>query len=66
VFGVAFAPNVKGLPKAVQKSFRYVVTELGYIYPDRANDPCLAKIHDAEYQTNSSLFTDTECYDTGS
>ena len=56
VFGIAFSPEVKGLPKAVNKVYRFVVTELGYVYPDRANDDCMAKIYDAEFLTTSKTF----------
>lgn len=59
VFGVAFAPNVNGLPKAVFKSYRFVVTELGYVYPDRQNDKCLSAIYDNDFVTTSKTFAIT-------
>ena len=56
VFGITFDPNVKGLPGPAQKVFDFVVTDLGYVYPNRTNDPCVGGIADADYQTNASFF----------
>ncbi len=61
-FIILFDPNVTGLPKAVQKTFSYVVTELGYMFP-AANDDCLWQIVDEDYSTKSSTFKEgTSCY----
>ena len=61
-FIILFDPNVTGLPKAVQKTFSYVVTELGYMFP-AANDDCLWQIVDEDYSTKSSTFKEgTHCY----
>lgn len=56
VFGIAFAPNVNGLPASIQKSYQFIVTELGYAFPDRENDDCSALIYDANFETNSKTF----------
>lgn len=61
VWGVLFAPEVRGLPNAVNKTYSFVVTELGYVYPDRENDPCLSAIYDADFQTNSQTFASDVC-----
>ena len=55
VFGIAFDPSVNGLPKAVNKAYKFIVTELGYVYPDRS-DECLSQIYDADFLTNSKTF----------
>lgn len=56
VFGITFDPNVKGLPGPAQKVFDFVVTDLGYVYPNRTSDTCVGGIADADYQTNASFF----------
>lgn len=57
-FGVAFNPNVQGLPSDVQQNYLFAVTELGYVYPDRVNDTCLAEIFDNDFVTNSTTFAE--------
>ncbi len=39
----------------MHKTFSFVVTELGYIYP-AADDKCLWDIYDSDYTTNSKTF----------
>ena len=58
VFGIAFNPNVQGLPRSVQKNYQFVITELGYVYPDRVNDTCMGEIYDAEFITTSKNFSE--------
>lgn len=66
IWGIAFAPKVNGLPKAVQKSYKFVITELGYVYPDRSVDNCMAGIWDAEFMTTSKTFKEgSACVPTG-
>lgn len=66
IWGISFAPKVNGLPKAVQKSYQFLVTELGYVYPDRANDDCVGEIWDAEFLTTSKTFAEGgKCVDYG-
>ena len=61
VFGVAVDPEVAGLPKAVNTAYKFVVTELGYVYPDRS-DECLSAIFDAKFNTNTKTFgKDSAC-----
>ena len=61
VFGVGFAPNVQGLPKAVNKVYPFIVTELGYVFPD-INDDCIEKLSNEKYMTNAKSFAaGTEC-----
>lgn len=55
VFGITFDPNVNGLPKTNQKSYDFVVTELGYVYPNK-NDICTLTIYNNDYQTTSKIF----------
>ena len=64
VWDVAFDPAVSGLPRKVNKAYRYVVTELGYVYPDRLNDTCMGAMYDANFETNSKFFAsdDNACY----
>lgn len=58
VWGVSFAPEVNGLPRAINKTYKFAVTELGYVYPDVADD-CLRSIYEADFQTTTKSFTDT-------
>ena len=61
VFGVAVDPEVTGLPKAVNTAYKFLVTELGYVYPDRT-DKCLSAIFDAKFNTNTKTFgKDSAC-----
>ena len=61
VFGIAVDPEVAGLPKAVNTAYKFVVTELGYVYPDRS-DECLSAIFDAKFNTNTKTFgKDSAC-----
>ena len=55
VFGLAFKPNVNGLPKAAQKIYPFVVTELGYVYPDKMDD-CMRKIAEDDYAVKTVFF----------
>lgn len=62
VFGVTFSPNVNGLPKTAQQTFDYVVTDLGYVYPNVVNDKCLELIYRGDFNTNASYFKEnTAC-----
>lgn len=56
VFNINFDPNANGLPKSVQKNFNFIVTELGYVFPND-EDECLWKIYEADWNTNSKTFT---------
>ena len=55
VWGISFDPMVSGLPSAVNHSYRFVVTELGYVYPN-INDDCISAIYAADFQTNAKTF----------
>ena len=57
VWGVSFAPEVNGLPRAINKTYKFAVTELGYVYPDVADD-CLRSIYEADFQTTTKSFTE--------
>lgn len=63
VFGVAFAPRVNGLPtKIAQPTYRFVVTELGYVYPDRRDD-CMRLIADNDYAVKGTYYAeDAACH----
>lgn len=50
-----FDPRVTGLPAAVQKTYSFVVTELGYVYPNN-RDNCLEAIYNADFSTNARFF----------
>ena len=50
-----FDPRVTGLPAAVQKTYSFVVTELGYVYPNN-QDNCLEAIYNADFSTNARFF----------
>ena len=54
-FNISFMPNSNGLPDAVQKTYNFTVTELGYVFPS-ANDSCLWNIYNAGWTTNSATF----------
>jgi len=56
VWGIAFDPVISGLPRDVHRAFRFVVTELGYVFPDRDNDACSGLILDANFETNPRFF----------
>ena len=56
VFGVTFAPKVNGLPATAQKSFDFVVTDLGFVYPNENNDKCTKAIYNSDFLTNASFF----------
>lgn len=58
VFVFDFDPKVTGLPNAIQKTYSFVVTELGYVYPN-SQDNCLEAIYNADFATNARLFRDT-------
>lgn len=55
VFAIEFDPAVTGLPDSVQKTFTFVVTELGYVYP-HGNDGCLEAIYQADFASNANTF----------
>ena len=55
VYGITFAPNVNGLPNTAQKTYDFVVTDLGYVYPNK-NDECMEAIYKADFETNASNF----------
>lgn len=58
---VAFEPKVTGLPKATQKQYDFVITELGYVFPAEY-DECLWLIYDDNWVTNSKTFkNNTSC-----
>lgn len=52
---IAFEPKVTGLPKATQKRYDFVITELGYVFPAEY-DKCLWTIYDDNWVTNSKTF----------
>lgn len=56
VFGVTFSPNVAGLPNTVQQTYDFVVTELGFVYPNAENDKCMQYIYKNDFNTNSAMF----------
>ena len=56
IFGVTFSPEIKGLPSAAQQSFDFVVTELGYVFPNAVEDFCTAAIAAEEFNTNARTF----------
>ena len=60
VWGIAFDPQVNGLPKIVNHAYRFVVTELGYIYPDET-DACMAAIFANDFNTNATTFKSVSC-----
>lgn len=63
---ISFDPVVNGMPKATQKAYDFVVTELGYVYPS-AQDPCLSGIFASDFITNSSTYsTGSACVGEGS
>lgn len=53
-FEIVFNPAVKGLSSALQSSYSFVVTELGYVYP-KDNDNCLWAIYENGYTTTQEL-----------
>ena len=57
VWGVSFAPEVNGLPRAINKTYKFAITELGYVYPDM-QDTCLRSIYEADFQTTTKSFTE--------
>lgn len=56
VFNINFDPKANGLPKSVQKNFNFVVTELGYVFPNDEDD-CLWAIYEKDWITNAKMFT---------
>ena len=56
VLAIAFDPAVNGLPGVVNKVYHFVVTELGYVFPDTATDDCMEQIYEADYLTNTTTF----------
>ena len=56
VFNINFDPKANGLPSTVQKNFNFIVTELGYVFPND-NDDCLWKIYEDDWNTNARTFT---------
>lgn len=63
VFGVSFAPNVNGMTKSAQKSYDYVVTELGYVYPNTTDDKCMETLAEADYAVKGTHYADgANCY----
>lgn len=54
-FILLFDPNVTGLQKNIHRTFSFVITELGYMYP-AANDDCLWDIYGSDFVTNSKTF----------
>ena len=56
VFNINFDPKANGLPSTVQKNFNFIVTELGYVFPND-NDECLWKIYEDDWNTNARTFT---------
>ena len=56
VFNINIDPKANGLPKTVQKNFNFVVTELGYVFPND-DDDCLWQIYEADWSTNAKTFT---------
>ena len=55
MFGIAYNPNVQGLPQATQQAYGFVVTERGYVYP-YSLDACMEEIYSNNYQTKASTF----------
>ena len=57
-FTLSFDPHVNGLPTSAQKRYKFVVTELGYVFPS-TDDPCLVAIagDDNVYSSRSELYT---------
>ena len=49
-FILLFDPNVTGLQKDIHRTFSFVVTELGYMFP-AANDSCLWDIYGNDFVT---------------
>lgn len=63
VFGVSFAPNVNGMTKSAQKSYDYVVTELGYVYPNTTDDKCMETLAEADYAVKGTHYKEgASCY----
>ena len=54
-FVVTFVPNA-GLPANIQTAYNFVVTELGYVYPENS-DVCLQTIYKNGYKTTQTIFT---------
>ena len=57
-FSLTFDPHINGLPTSAQKRYRFIVTELGYVFPDKT-DTCLSKIAGADqvYSSKSEYYT---------
>lgn len=63
-FGIRFSPNVTGVPKSSQQSFFFVVTNLGYAYPD-TDDKCTTELYLKGYSTGAGDFKEganTGCF----
>ena len=56
VFNLIFDPMVSGLPNEVQHTYEFVVTQLGFVYPNTSNDTCLDSIFAADWITTSKMF----------
>ena len=63
---LVFDPHINGLPTSAQKQYTFVLTELGYVFPD-STDGCLVEIvgTDNNYSSKSAYYTDAtngKCY----
>ncbi len=56
VYGITFSPNVKGLPNTAQQTYDFVITDLGYVYPNSNNDKCMQFIYSNDFETNASSY----------
>ena len=63
-FVLVFDPQVAGIPAAVQHTYRFVVTELGYVYPD-SQDPCTLNIFNNDWATRGDMYTNTNAVCSG-
>ena len=64
VFTLTFDPMVAGLPGAVQHTYLFVVTEMGYVFP-ATSDTCLDAIYNADWITTANMYKQGAKYTPG-
>ncbi len=55
VFTLRFSPNISGVPKSAQQSFYFVVTNLGYVFPDQT-DACTLDLYQKGFDVKAYDF----------